>query len=52
MTETFAIDVDKMPRFKIGSIVDDVDRHDAPIKGRVADVKEGNRVALVIVEGT
>lgn len=48
----FPIDNKAISRFRKDEIVDDVDRHKQPIKGRVIEVKKGNKVALVIVEST
>jgi 3-methyladenine DNA glycosylase Mpg len=47
--QIFAIDRDAVARFIIGQDVDDQDRHGQRVKGRVVEVKLGNRVALVVV---
>ena len=48
--QVFTIDGDAMARFPTGQTVDDCDRHGEPIKGRVVEVKSGNKVALVTIE--
>ena len=48
--QIFAIDRDAVARFTIGQDVDDQDRHGQTVKGRVVEVKLGNRVALVVVQ--
>lgn len=48
--QIFAIDRDAVARFAIGQDVDDQDRHGQTVKGRVVEVKVGNRVALVVVQ--
>lgn len=47
---TYAIDKDAASRFVPGQDVDDLDRRGNPIRGCVVAVKEGQRIALVIVE--
>jgi 3-methyladenine DNA glycosylase Mpg len=48
--QIFAIDRDAVARFIIGQDIDDQDRHGQRVKGRVVEVKLGNRIALVVVQ--
>lgn len=48
--QVFAIDAAAAARFRAGQEVDDRDRHGTEIKGRVVELKQGNKVALVITE--
>lgn len=50
MEREFFVDIDMIDRFPKGAAVDDKDRHGCQIKDRIMDVKEGNKVAIVIVE--